>query len=130
MKSQLIMKTTNPTLSALALTSTLAAAVLALLFTTSPAPAAGRNPNPGVIPPGSTYRGLSYGEWGALWWQTIFAIPVVDGDHPYFSGGAFGEEHGVFFLASPAGEVTIDVTIPAGASLFFPVVNAECSVLE
>jgi hypothetical protein len=124
------MKAKISTVSALALKSTLAAAVLALLFTTSPAPAAGRNPNPGIIPPGSTYRGLTYGEWGALWWSTLFAIPVVDGDHPLFSGGAFGEDKGVVFLAAVGGGATIDVTVPAGASLFFPVINAECSVLE
>jgi hypothetical protein len=123
-------RNTNPTLSALALKSALAAAVVALLFTASPAPAAAGNPNPGVIPPGSPYRGRSYGEWGALWWRTIFSIPVVNGDHPYFSGGAFGEDKGVVFLAAAGGGVTIDVTIPAGASIFFPVLNAECSVLE
>jgi hypothetical protein len=108
----------------------LSAIVLALLVAASPAQGSGRNPNPGIIPPGSTYRGQSYGEWGAQWWKTIFSIPVVDGDHPLISGGAFGEEKGVVFLAAAGGGVTIDVTIPAGASLFFPVINSECSVLE
>jgi len=112
------------------LKSALTVTVLALLVAASSAQGSGRNPNPGVIPPGSTYRGQSYGEWGAQWWKTIFSIPVVDGYHPYFSGGAFEGEKGVVFLAAAAGGVTIDVTIPAGASLFFPVLNSECSVLE
>jgi len=68
----------------------LAAITLALLMAASPAQ--GRNPNPGIIPPGSTYRGQSYGEWGAQWWKTLFSIPVVDGNHPFFSGGAFEGE--------------------------------------
>ena len=63
----------------------LAAITLALLVAASPAQ--GRNSNPGIILPGSTYRGQSYGEWGAQWWKTIFSIPAVDGDHPFFSGG-------------------------------------------
>src|SRR5205823_13468866 len=62
---------------------TLTATVLALLVAASPAQ--GRNPNPGIIPPGSTYRGQSYGEWAAQWWKTIFSIPVVDGYHPLIS---------------------------------------------
>jgi hypothetical protein len=109
---------------------TLTATVLAMLVAASPAQGTGRNPNPGIIPPGSTYRGLSYGEWGAQWWKTIFSIPVVDGYHPLISGGAFEGEKGVVFLAAAAGGVTIDVTIRAGTSLFVPVLNLECSVLE
>jgi hypothetical protein len=93
-------------------------------------PAQAGNENPGVIPPDAKFRGLSYGEWGAQWWSTLFSIPVVGGDHPLFSGGAFGEDKGVVFLAAVGGGATIDVTIPAGAALFFPVVNTECSVLE
>jgi hypothetical protein len=88
------------------------------------------NPNPGVIPPHARPHGLSYGEWGAQWWKTIFSIPVVNGDHPLISGGAFEGERGVVFLAAAAGGVTIDVTIRPGTFLFFPVINSECSVLE
>jgi hypothetical protein len=124
------MKSLNTTLSALALKSALTATVLALLVAASPAQGTGRNPNPGIIPPGSTYRGQSYGEWGAQWWKTIFSIPVVDGYHPLISGGAFGGEKKVVFLAAAAGGVTIDVSIRPGASLFVPVLNSECSVLE
>jgi hypothetical protein len=124
------MKSLNTTLSALALKSALTATVLALLVAASPAQGTGRNPNPGVIPPGSTYRGQSYGEWGAQWWKTIFSIPIVDGYHPLISGGAFEGEKGVVFLAAAAGGVTIDVTIRPGASLFVPVLNSECSVIE
>jgi len=39
-------------------------------------------------------------------------------------------EKRVVFLAAAGGGVTIDVTIPPGTSLFFPVLNLECSVFE
>jgi hypothetical protein len=84
-----------------------------------------------VIPPDAKFRGLSYGEWAARWWSTVFSIPVVEGEHPVISGGAFGGEDGVLFLAAVVGDaVTIELTIPAGTPLFFPVINAECSVIE
>jgi hypothetical protein len=84
-----------------------------------------------VIPVSGHFRGLSYGEWGAKWWQAAFAIPVVDGDHPLFSGGAFDGDKGVVFLSGVfGGPVSIDVTVRPGTALFFPIVNTECSVLE
>ncbi len=61
----------------------------------------------------------------------MFATPVVDGDHPTFSGTPFGGEDGVVFLAGLFGEGNVKaITIPAGTPLFFPIVNAECSVFE
>jgi len=100
------------------------------MLTVAPAALAQRNPKPGIFPPNSTPYGKTYGEWGARWWQAAFSIPVVDGNHPLFSGGAIGEENGVLFLAAVGGGATIDITIPVGTALFFPVINAECSVLE
>ncbi len=90
----------------------------------------GEDNNPGVIPPQARFRGFTYEELEARWWQTIFSIPVVNDDHPLFSGGAFAEEDGIVFLAAPFGEAEIEVTIPTGTALFFPIVNSECSELE
>jgi hypothetical protein len=90
----------------------------------------GANKNPGIIPLNAKYRGLSYGEWEAKFWQAAFAIPVVDGEHPLITGGAFGGEDGVVFLAGIGGGATIEVTIPPGTALFFPVINTECSEIE
>jgi len=87
--------------------------------------------NPGVIPPWGRHLEQLYGELGAEFWKTGFSIPVVDSDHPFFSGGAFGDSKGLMFLSGVgAGTPSVDVTIPAGTFLFFPVVNAECSVVE
>jgi len=89
------------------------------------------NGNPRVIPPHAKYRGLTYGEWGAKWWQAAFARPIEGGDHPLFSGGVVERENGVVFLAAVVGApTTVELTIPAGTPLFVPVINAECSVIE
>ena len=91
----------------------------------------GGNKNAEVIPPHAKFRGLSYGEWGARFWQAAFATPIVEGDHPFISGGAFGGEDGVVFLAGVVGSpAEVDVVIPSGTALFIPVINAECSVIE
>ena len=56
----------------------------------------------------------------------------MDDDHPLFSGGAFQGPKGVVFLAGvfAAEPAVIEITIPAGTPLFFPVINVECSVVE
>jgi hypothetical protein len=93
-------------------------------------PRSGNYGNPGVLPPHANYRGFSYSQWEAKWWQALLAIPVVDGYHPFFSGGVFGGENGVMFLTGVGGPTTVEITIPAGTALFFPVLNTECSVAE
>jgi hypothetical protein len=90
----------------------------------------GANPNPGIVPPHARPHGLSYGEWEARFWQAALSIPVEDGDHPFFSGGAFGGDDGVLFLTGVGGGAVVEITIPPGTPLFFPVINAECSVIE
>jgi hypothetical protein len=107
--------------------------LVALAAVTYDAQGQGGNDNPGVIPPNARYRGLTYGEWGARWWQAALTIPVVDGYHPLISGGAFGGDEGVVFLSQAyvvGGNVTVDITIPSGTALLVPVVNAECSMIE
>jgi hypothetical protein len=110
------------------------ALLLLALTTARPALAQGGNNNPGVVPPNAKYRGLTYGEWEARYWQALLIIPVVNGIQPFLTFGAFGGADGVVFLAPSyyqAGSYIIDVTIPAGTPLFMPVrVNAECSQLE
>lgn len=90
----------------------------------------GNQGNPGIIPPDAKYRGLSYGEWGARFWTKLFAIPVVDGNHPYLSGGAFEGDQGVVFLTANGNGASFDITIKEGTPILCPILNAECSVLE
>jgi hypothetical protein len=110
-------------------------AIALIVGTTNPGATVGNenNPNPGIIPPNAHFRGFTYSELQAIWWQEAFALPVVDGDHPLISGGAFQGPKGIVFLTGVfAGDepAVVEITIPAGTPLFFPVVNAECSVFE
>src|ERR1044071_4910924 len=76
------------------------------------------------------YKGLTAGEWMAVWWQTFFtATPEA------INEGAFGGDNRTVFLSAPvvpAGspKVTLPLTIPAGTSLVVPIITVECSVAE
>jgi PEP-CTERM motif len=84
----------------------------------------------GIVPPGGTYGGLSYNDLEVKWWQNVFSIPVVSGNHPLITGGAFPGANGVLFLSGIGGGATFDVTISNSTALFFPILNVESSVFE
>lgn len=120
-------------------------ALVALALTAPVAGAAKRGNNPGVIPPPATPAGMTYGEWGAAFWQWAFAIPKDQNPLNDETGAnAANGQHGrVWFLAgttnsSPSpdnptvyiGKVDRHVTIPAGKLIFFPIVNVEASIAE
>ena len=99
------------------------------------AAAGGEDGNNKAIPPHATFRGLTYAEWTATWWQAAFAAPVASGSHPLFTGGAFDGEAGAVFLSAPVlpeGSPTamISMAVPSGTPVFFPIITAECSVYE
>ena len=106
----------------------LTAAAMALFLAGNVAMAA-RDPNQAIVKPDGQYRGDSYAELEAQWWQSMYATPVVNGQHPLLTGGAI-LSNDVVFLSTAPGASTIDITIPSGASIFVPVVNAECSDIE
>jgi hypothetical protein len=91
---------------------------------------------PTPAPIGSTPAGRTYGQWAAAWWQ--WALGVPDNKYPAKSGrqrvnplkdpdgrACFEHQIGdVWFLAGTwVGDVTRTCTIPAGKSLFFPLIN-------
>jgi hypothetical protein len=85
--------------------------------------------------PQAKYKGLTSGEWLAVWWQAVFATSIEGGSHPLIDGGAFGGNNRTVFLAGPvlpAGspKVTTRVTIPPGTYLVVPIITVECSVAE
>lgn len=99
------------------------------------------NSNPGIAPVGSKPYGRSYAEWSASHWQWAFSLPVDA--HPLFDTAdcSAGQEGPVWFLGGTfavieiepgviLGEVTRECTIPVGTSLFFPLVDVECSEIE
>jgi len=83
------------------------------------------NPNPGVLPPGSRPYGKTYGEWGATWEQWALAIPLaqsplLDTTGAYCGVGQSGQ---VWFLSPHISQpVTRSCTVPAGKSIFFPII--------
>jgi len=98
------------------------------------AAAKGNQGNPDVIPPGSHFRGRTYGEWSAKWWQGGLGLdntqsPIATNGLADCSNGQTGN---VWFLIGtfiPAPS-QINCRVPHGTALFFPIVNAECSNLE
>jgi hypothetical protein len=117
------------------LKSSLAIATLALFVTANLAMAA-RDPNQAIVKPTGSYQSLSYAELEAQWWQAMYSMPVVNGQHPLLTGGAILSNDVVFLSAAPAGtstngpSTTINVTVPNATAIFVPVVNAECSTIE
>src|SRR2546426_6305813 len=134
-------RNTNPNVGALALASTLAVATLALLVAKLPAQAAGRNPNPLVLPINSTPYGKTYGEWSAEHWKWTFSFPVDHHPQTDTADCSAGQSGPVWFLGGtftttvdPSGVVvgraTRDCAVPAGKALFFPIIDTECSTIE
>ncbi len=93
--------------------------------------------NAGVVPPQSTYLGMTYGEWGAAWWQWAFSLPL-DSHHPLNdatgANAAVGQSGKVWFLgglwwatggSTPPSPIIRNITVPAGTALFFPIANGE-----
>jgi hypothetical protein len=89
--------------------------------------------NPGVLSPNHHVQGLSDGEWSAIWWQHILAIP--NAENPLV--GATGTNCiydlignvGLIMANPQAGEV-LSCEVPRGTMLYLDIVSAECSTLE
>jgi hypothetical protein len=97
--------------------------VLALLFAATVG-IARASPNP--LPPNSDAFGTGYAELAADWLEWAMAIPAPTnpiGD-PDGAFAAIGQSGKVWFMAGNfGGTTTRTVTVPAGAALFFPIVN-------
>jgi hypothetical protein len=101
---------------------------------------------PVVYPPHATVEGRTLADWSAVWWQSVFALPVYAADgttvtHPQFDTGLQPTDtvdaphalpspdgrvtflYGTFF----GGSITRDVTVPANKPIFVPIINSEWS---
>lgn len=90
--------------------------------------------------PETAEKAGKYGELSATWWQWIYELPAKDANgtntNPILdSTGAYaaagqkngsGPDNKYFFLVGAfGGQVTRTVKVPAGKTLFFPVLNTE-----
>jgi len=102
----------------------LALAAFALLLTAAAPALAGHGNvgNPQIAPPQSHFRGQSYGEWAAAYFQWVYSLPVTA--HPLFDTAdcSAGQTGNVWFIDGthgqpfpPAGR---DCTIQAGTAIF------------
>lgn len=74
---------------------------------------------PHVFPPNSTPYGHTYGEWSAIWWQSLLGNPFDPTAH---SVGQLGH---VVFLNSPPGPATqYTYELPVGTALLLTVGSA------
>ncbi len=84
------------------------------------------NPNPKILPIGSSAHGQPYGVWSGVWWQWAYSFPADSNpvSDPTGEFAALGQSGSVWFLAGTFGTtVTRTVTVPAGQTLFFPIMN-------
>lgn len=101
------------------------------------------DPNPVIRSPDTKVQGMTYGEWSAAWWKWAYSIPAAMNplnDGPDCANGSVGQFGPVWFLGgawSPTkikgqfvAKVVRNCTVPNGKTLFFPIVNSECSTLE
>lgn len=103
----------------------LSAIILAFLATLNPAPAAGGNPNPGILSANAQAYGKSYGEWVIAWWQWALSIPA---DKSPFTDrtGQFcdvGQSGPVWFRGGAAANRETICHVPSGKGIFMPVYN-------
>lgn len=104
-------------------------AVMGLLLIATSGLAVGRKPTPGVLPPGATLRGWTYGDWAAAWWQWTLQFPIEQNPmtDPTGAFGNAGQKGPVWFLSGTFdGSAKRSITVPAGKRLFFPLFNVFC----
>jgi hypothetical protein len=91
------------------------------------------SPTPTPFPADTILYNLTYGEWTARWWQWLVSIPE-DGNPAADETGencGIGQSGPVWFLAGTFGGFNErNCDIPAGKSILFSVLNAECSYAE
>lgn len=116
-------------------TALLCLAVVVILALVAAPVQAKRNLNPRVIPPQAKPFGLSYGEWGAKWYQWVASTPVAP-EVGTGSNSGEGQSGPVWFLGVNQletlliedeenlvgmGEADWTITMPAGKALFFSI---------
>jgi hypothetical protein len=85
-----------------------------------------------IVPPDAKFRGNTYPEWAAAFWQWSLALPLEG--HPFLDTPEYdfsaGQKGSVWYWSSPDGPITRTVTMPAGKALFLTIRDVETSTLE
>jgi hypothetical protein len=79
-----------------------------------------------IVSPTRNFRGRSYGEWSAEWWQFVYSTPLQDNIAFDESGenSSKNQSSPVWFLAGTfGGNAERNVTIPAGMAILIPILN-------
>ena len=81
-----------------------------------------------VYRPGVVVENVSQGEWSARHWQWTLSLPAGSNPGQDVTGTycGFGQSGPVFFLPRNFAPCTV----PAGTSIFIPIVGTECSTSE
>jgi hypothetical protein len=90
-------------------------------------------PNAGVLPPNNRVEGRTDGEWSAIWWQHLFAIPASQNPLMGVTGDScIVDQVGnvALVFADPQAGQTIHCQVPLGTKLYLDIVSIECSTLE
>jgi hypothetical protein len=85
--------------------------------------------NPGVYSKDSSPYGIPYGEWLAKWWNWTVSIPTAQHPRDDFTPEKcqLNQQGPVWFLADQlGGREERTCTIPAGKSIFIPLLVGEC----
>jgi hypothetical protein len=101
--------------------------------TTNSANNSSMSSTPTPFPADTVQYNLTYSEWTARWWQWLLSIPEERNPAADETGENCheGQSGPVWFLAGTFGGLNERVcTIPAGKSILFSVLNAECSFAE
>lgn len=94
--------------------------------------------NPGIVPLNAHFRGKTYGQWEASFWQWALALPVAPLPHPFddcqnrpISARQTGN---VWYWSAPdRAPLTCDqsrTVIPAGTAIFLSMLDVEASSLD
>src|SRR5882762_6505804 len=82
-----------------------------------------------IVAPDATFRGKTYGEWAARFWQWMMALPleghpIIDDPNFDFTAAQSGK---VWYWAAPDGPLTRSFSMPEGTALFLTIRDVETS---
>ena len=85
-----------------------------------------------IVAPDATFRGHTYSQWAAKFWQWMMALPLEGHpliDNPNFDFTA-AQSGNVWYWGAPDGPLTRTFTMPEGTALFLTIRDVETSTLE